>query len=462
MRNYFFFLILISLFLISSCNNNNEKNTNITIFDTVSDIPKIELINEYSNLISGIYCDTFENIQNKNFYKNYEKAISTTWNYFYLNQLMVIQQWAKNNNITSKNDTTTVFYPFSGPDYAFLHGFFPYANNYILVGLENIGFVPDFTEYTDLEIEQYINALSSSMTSFFLEGYFSTQTMKYSFRSADMNGVIHPLLFFINRTGNTVYDLKYFILDDFGKPSYTSNFSPLEKKVKGVEISFFGEYGYKKLYYLQFDLSNQNFYENPEFTTFITNFGQKNILLKSASYLLHEDFLGFFKNILQSQATKILQDDSGFSYEYLKKSGFKIELFGKYGHTLNIFEKYWQQDLKNDFNKANTSELPFRFGYNIPFDETAIIFAHSKQNIETEYPFYSIQFKMVWNKLPADSIPEILEDIDYYFDEGYYKYISGRFSNKNDAKNYLVKIKDLGYSDAFIIKFDADSKKIIE
>lgn len=460
MKNYLL-LLLFFLLVFSACENNSSPNThNVHLnLDTINS--EIQIINEYSNFIAGIYCDSFENVQSKNFYENYEKSITTTWNYFYNNQILLISKWAISNNITSETDTTTVFYPFSGPDFAFLYGFFPYANNYVLVGLENIGVVPNFKEYSDLEIEQYLNSLSNSMTHFFLEGFFSTQTMKNSFRSPNMNGIIHPLLFFINRTGHTITNMNYFTIDEFGKPIFVEKLEPLNKQIKGVKLSFVGDNGKKDLYYLQFNLSNESYVEYPEFATFISNYGHKNVFLKSASYLLQEDFISQFRKLLYNQAIKILQDDSGFSYDFLKKSGFDIALYGNYTRTLNIFENYWQEDLKNAFNSSNISKLPFRFGYNIPFDETALIFANNKQKQQYNYPFYTIQFIMSWNKISTDTISEQLIDIDFYYDEGYYKYVTGAFSTIEEAEIYLLKIKNIGYPDAFILKFDTNGKHLI-
>ncbi len=459
---YLYILFTVIIAILSSCNQpDTQKSINTQNTNTPKD-STISLINAYSDLIAGENCDEFTDVQNKNFYKNYEKSITTTWNYFYLNQLLVITNWAESNNITSKTDTLPVFYPFSGPDFPFLNAFFPYSNNYILVGLENIGVVPDFKQYSDLEIEQYLNSLSASMTDFFLNGYFSTQTMKYSFRNPDMNGVIHPLLFFIKKMNFNITKLKYFTLNNFGQIIYTDKFNPLEKNIKGIQITFDKDNEQKNLYYLQTDLSNQDFDQHPEFMTFINNFGEKTVLLKSASYLLHEDFMSTFKTFLYNQAVKILQDDSGFSYEFLKSDGFDISLFGNYSHTLNIFEKYWQKDLKDAYSTNNPAKLPFRFGYNIPFDETTLIFAKKQQSTTTDYPIFSIQFRMSWNKLPQDSLPQNLQNIDYYFDEGYYKYICGKFQTKTDAQNYLQTTVNKNFPNSFIIRFDENGKHIVE
>ncbi len=460
--NKLYFLFLILFFLIA-CDFENSIKKNVNNKDNNSDTGEIALINDYSKLIAGVNCKTFENVQNKNFYKNYQKSISTTWNYFYLNQLTLISQWSVNNNITSKNDTLTVFYPFSGPDFSFMNAFFPFAENYIMVGLENLGFVPDFRNYSDLEIERYLNSLSGSMTDFFLSGYFSTKNMKDNFRSPDMNGIVHPLLFFINKTENTITDFKYFEINHFGDLVYLDYFDPLSKRIKGLHFSFTGEYGNKDLYYLQFDLSNKNFNEYPEFTTFISNFGEKNVFLKSASYLLQEDDMSNFRDILNNQTLKLLQDDSGFEYQFLLSENYNIKLFGNYSHTLNIFDDYWQKDLKKAFeNKKNIPKLPFRFGYNIPFDETTLIFAKKKKKNAKKYPFYAVQFQISWEKIDMDTFPEYIKNPDFYFDEGYYKYIAGRFDNIKKAENYLKIIKNNGNKDAFIIKFDSLGRKIID
>ncbi len=459
-----FFVITILIFFLSACDNTNDNNTqqsdNQQVIGTAN--TKISFIDEYARFISGLKTDSFADIQTKNFYKNYAESIETTWNYFYLNQLLVITNWAKENNIISPDDTNTVFYPFSGPDYSFVSAFYPYAKNYLFIGLENIGSIPDFKQYTDLEIEQYINSLSNALKDFFSVGYFSTEKMKHNFRSPEMNGVVHPLLFFITRTGNKINNLEYFVINQFGLPDIVDSLNPTDTSIKGIKFSFSGDYGNKDLYYLQVDLSNDNFPQHPELLTFISNFKEKNIFLKSSSYLLQQDKFSIFRDFLIQQAAKILQDDSGFGYEYLLNSGFNVQLFGNYYHTLNIFKEFSQPKLQQAYEKQKPEKLPFRFGYNIPFDETALIYAIKNQQVtEEKYPVYKIQFKISWNKLKTSDFPQELQPVTYYFDEGYYKYMSGNYKTLPEAKNKLQTIKD-SYPDAFIVEINKNSKRIIE
>lgn len=455
-------ILIFTLTIIFSCNNDQNDSNSLNKGNVNSNNTKKVSIDDYAKFISGIKTQKFSDIQEKNFYKNYSKSIETTWNYFYLNQLLLITKWSTNHKLISELDTISVFYPFSGPDFPFVYSFYPYANKYLMLGLENIGEIPDFQKYSDIEIERYINSLSNSLTDFFHDGYFSTQNMKFSFRSENMNGVVHPLLFFITRSGNKIEKLQFFIIDPYGRMKIVKNLKRTDQEIKGLYISFTGKNGHKDLYYLQVDLSDQNFVNHPELITFISNFEEKNIFIKSASYLLQDENFSFFRKFLISQAVKIIQDDSGFGYDFLKKSNYDISLFGNYSHTLNIFEKYWQPELKKAYDKIKDHKLPFRFGYNIPFDETSLIFAYKIAPKEVQYPIYKIQIKMSWNKLSNDSFPESLQPIDYYYDEGYYKYTSGNYHNLQQTQKQLELAKKEGFKDAFIIEINRNSRKIIK
>ncbi len=423
------------------------------------DITKIE---EYAKFISGLKTEKYSVFQKKNIYKKYANSNSTNWNYFSKNQINGIRTWIANNNITSETDTTTLFYPFSGPDFTFAFSFFPYAKNYVLIGLENIGNIPELNDYTDLEIKNLLTSISKSMIEFYKNGYFSTVNMKNNFRKSNMNGVIHPLLYFIYKTNNTLTNYEYFVVDKCGILQPVEFHQPLDKRIKGIKLSFTGEYGEKTLYYLQTDLSDKNYKDYPELVAFISSFKNKNCFLKSASYLLQDFILLNFRDLLISQSNKIVQDDSGFSLEFLKKNNFNVKVFGKYSGTLNIFKEYKQNDLIEEFKKQKAEKLPFRFGYNVAFDKTAIIFAQKQQPPDIKYPVFKVQLQMSWEKLTKADFPESFESLDYYYDEGYYKYTLGNFTNKEECEKLLENVKKMGYNDAFIIKFTEKSRENFE
>ena len=457
-----FILLLLFLFLLS-CKDDVISNQNTQTQSNQSvNLQDFRQIDQYAKFISGFSTEDYKDFQEKDFYKNYSNSAETNWNYFSIHQQFVIMNWAEKNQISTTDDTATVFYPFAGPDFTFVYSFFPFAKDYLLIGLENIGEIPDFKQYSDIEIVNFLNSMSDGLVEFFTQGYFSTQTMKNNFRKNNVNGVIHPLLFFIYRTNHTIVDFQYFVINDLGKKEVVQKLETLDKRIKGVMISFDGKNGKKNLYYLQVDLSNENFKEHPELTTFISNFGEKNVFLKSASYLLQEDKLNDFRELLITQAYKIIQDDSGFDYKFLKSKNCDVSVFGKYTRTLNLFKDYWQPDLEDEFKNQNTKKLPFRFGYNVPFDETAIIFAKKQENTEIQYPIYKVQFRMSWNKLPLDSLPNNFSDVDYYFDEGYYKYTVGNFKTEDECRKTLEFVRKNGFSDAFMVEFNKEARRTIE
>lgn len=455
MKNFYTFFLLFLIVIIIGCTTQNTSNNDSSVINQ-----PINEIDKYAKLISASETNIFEEIEKKEFYKIYQKATITNWNSFYAKQLAVIINWSKANNLTDDQDTTTVFYPFSGPDLPFVYAFYPYAKKYIFVGLEDLGKIFEIDKASDLEIERYLNAISLAVSDYLLYGFFSTNNLKKSFLSPEMNGTIHPLLFFSARLGYNIKSFRYFYIDDCGKINYFNKLDPLNKYIKGFELTLQNANDLRKVYYLQFDLSNQNFQKHPEFYCFISNFGYKNIFIKSASYLLHQEDFSMIKNLILSQFLKIIQDDSGIKFSDLKQKNYLIQLFGNYKTTINMFKKYFQKDLKEEYEKQKPKILPFRFGYNIPFDQTTIMFI-KKANTPINYPFYSVQFKMSWSRLNEDSLSKFIPDLDYYFEQNYYKYISGKFKTLEEAINHKNYLKSLGYSDCFIIYLTDSTKTII-
>ena len=68
--------------------------------------------------------------------------------------------WAKTNFLDSDIDTTLLFYPFSGPDFLHAFQFYPNANEYILLALEEVGTIPDFKSISEDSTEVYARNLN--------------------------------------------------------------------------------------------------------------------------------------------------------------------------------------------------------------------------------------------------------------------------------------------------------------
>jgi N-acetylmuramoyl-L-alanine amidase len=67
---------------------------------------------------------------------------------------------------------------------------------------------------------------------------------------------------------------------------------------------------------------------------------------------------------------------------------------------------------------------------------------------------FGVQFATSKNKKPASSASfKNLENVWSYYHSGYYKYVSGRYANLNQAVDHLKIVRSKGFSDAFVVAF---------
>jgi len=469
---YFNLLILVIALFISSCNQETTEINNIKI-DTVfveklvtkpSEIIIFDtILNKKAEFIAGKSPNYYKKIEDKDFYKKHKKIVQKNWENFDIKNITPIKNWAKKENICfSESQNSTLFYPFSGPDILYGITLFPDCKNYILFGLENPGTIPDYKSLSDNLLEYYFENLSTSLRNLNRFGYFVTLKMKYDFRNSLLDGVVHIILFHLSLTDHVILDIKPFYLDNYGKEIYINQLSDLSKNIEGIKIWFKNKNKdeIKTLYYLQTDVSNKNLSENLEFAYFINNFENKQTFIKSASYLLFNNSFSIIKNIILEQSDIILQDDTGLPFTDFAENNFSTKIYGTYNKTINIYKEKFQPELKNALNtETHDKNLPFRFGYNNRFGETVLILAKNQKtnNQETNKIIYKVQLTMLWDKKDFnDSIFSGLPSslLDYYFDEGYYKYTLGLEYDEESCENLLELAHNKGFNDAFIAAFE--------
>ena len=469
------FIILLSIFI--SCKPENDTiNSNSKQNKLSNEIISDTLISSKAKFIAGKKTNLYSELQNADFYNNYQLEIDASWNKLYLKNLLPIKNWLKTQNITNENDSTTLFYPFSGPDFLYANTLFPYCRNYILFGLENPGIIPDFKSMNDTLLEQYFDNLLFSLKHINKMGFFITKQMKYDFRKKHFNGVIHILLFYLVRTEHQIISCTPFYLDPSGTPIPKQRIEVLDKRVQGIKLVFWKKDSKinKNLYYIQIDANNENIMNKLEFTHFISHFPDKITFLKSASYLLHNDTFSIVRDIVVEQSQKILQDDTGVPFKYLQNDTdnnifFNLRLFGNYSRTINIYSEKYQPKLQKALvNEEQEKKLPFKFGYNKRFGETILIFAEKQKNETTtlfnnDEIIYKVQLQILWKKIPVNSkIFDGLPPVDYYFDEGYYKYTIGNTTSEAECRELLHLAQGLGFEQAFIAGFYHGNRIVIE
>ncbi len=479
MRHLHFYILLItSSIYLTACNPDTEEDTKSSGYKNGISIKfsstkqssheKMLSRNTYNQIglyLSGQTSEQFKKLQRKKYYQNYKNKINQSWEQSTAKNLKEISKWSYLNFTSGVHDSTSLFYPFSGPDFLYANAFFPAADSYLLVGLENPGKLPNIAKMDDTKRTEYLSKLLYSLRYINEAGYFSTKQMMDDFTDASLNGIIHLLFYYISKTEHTITEISSVVVDDYGKLREKKNFQVEDKNPNGLKISFFknGNGKIKTLYYFPIDLSDENMKDNLGFLLFLSNFGQKNTFLKSASYILHNDEFRLIRELILKQSEYILQDDSGIPYSILKKSAYRIDLFGNYSRTIKIFAKNFQPDLQKALQQNGSSALRFKLGYNSWEDEMVLLLARKgtyvvdkpvtyKRNKESV--IYKVQFKSSWKKIPENSkMFKGMPAIDYYFNDNLYKYTIGNCSNQEECETFMKTAVNKGFIDAFIVAF---------
>lgn len=257
---------------------------------------------------------------------------------------------------------TTCFYPFSGPDIINAYLLFPDAKEYILIGLERAGAIPDLKNIKPEEFQNGIAALADGLQTFSKYNFYVTKDLESDIYKSKFHGLIPHLLMQMG-----ILDLKPVSAHtvEFDKQGYLQ-FSSLEpgETTRSVMFDVVNSMGIKKrIIYLQLDLSDPALARNEKAVAWLQKQSHLSVVLKAASYLLHLKDFNMIRSHILSNAEVIVQDDSGIPYHMLKEK-FQVALFGNYTGPNHVFPERNQPDLVKAFNTIPKKDLGFSFGYN--------------------------------------------------------------------------------------------------
>ncbi len=284
-----------------------------------------------------------------------------------------VRAWAS-SEIRDLQGHRALFYPFSGPDYLFAHELFPQAETYILCGLEPAESLPDLRGLSAGEIEAGLDTLRTALNSIMNAGYFVTVDMRRDLVASRFRGTLPILLAFLARTGATVDSVDIVRIDGAGNAVLAG---AAQGAAPGLMIRFHqGLGGMKRLFYFRQDLSNSGTRPGGPFLTFVSKQGYPPALVKSASYLMHQDSFSTIRNHLVRSTSGLVQDPSGVPWRSLLGSGLSLSLYGNYQGTLGIFSQQ-QPDLIAAYRSGRYPAQPVDFGFGYLFDpeRTSIVVA---------------------------------------------------------------------------------------
>ncbi len=378
-----FAISFVILFFSCADKNNSElsaaKNSDAQIIN--------KSLNESAMIFAGKSIDKDSKLyafSNSAVNKAYAKEINAAWKKFQEPNLKNISEWWKNHS--PKKNYSGVLYPFSGPDIMNALVFFPDADSYTMFGLEHPGIIPDLNKMTDAEIINGLKGLKNSLGTILHVNFFKTEGMAVELGNKSLNGITGLIMFFLSMNDYEIAGARKIIIN---KDSAIEDALPADEKINwqnppksrvpGVEISFRKNGGKIQTirYFMLNVIDNALTNNSPNFIPYIDKQGPYAAVIKSASYLMHNQNDKFTKiraSVLNS-CDYIVQDDSGVPLLYLTPDKWKVACHGFYDRPISLFANRAQKDLKEMFKKSSTGVLPFSYGYDYRINESNLLTA---------------------------------------------------------------------------------------
>lgn len=370
-------IIILAGAIVSCGGSGNDTKTDKK--DTVKVVKKdtVKINKQYTDIakfISGMPVDSSSELytlsQTKSF-KEYSVQTDSSWARLKRGRLAKMSEWSGNELSDLNKDLKTLFYPFSGPDFMHVHSFFPKAKKYIMFGLEPVGSVPDIKSMKDAELTPFFTALNTSIQDAVSMSFFKTIDMSKELNLTQIPGITPLIMLFVARTGHEIVDIKPWEFSNDGKISFIDKFTNLKSKEsydKGVEISFVetGDTVVQKIYYFSADVSDAGLKEDAKASGYFKNLDSNVVtMVKSASYLMHNDYFSTIRNYVLSKSKAFFQDDSGIPYRCIDQKKWDIQLYGVYNGPIQLFAGKYEKDLKEAYTsgKDKVKPLEFHYGY---------------------------------------------------------------------------------------------------
>lgn len=264
----------------------------------------------------------------------------------------------------------TLFYPFSGPDFATAHRLWPDAKRYVFVAYQRAGRLPPLAEQESGRFASTLALFREGIDSFAGLGFFITTRMNERFGQADeVEGILGILLLFAELEGFDVLtveplrvnadgtDVELHPGDRADRATWNSVRLQLRRRSDGGNVT---------LDYLRVDLTDRELDERPNEKAWVAAQCRYPTLLKAASFLLHRPSFTWVREQLLAQAPVILQDETGIPYDDLART-FELQLYGRFDGFHERFARAVDEDaLRAAYRQPGAAKpLDFKLGYDV-------------------------------------------------------------------------------------------------
>ncbi len=375
------------------------------------------IYNQYARFIAGMSVQkgALAELQSKPAWVEYSRYFDQNWKNLSRRLFVPERDWADKELGAVASSERTVFYPFSGPDFANVNAFFPRARTYVLMALEPLGEIPKFPAMNDGQLRSWFNSMKNSLHDLLNINYFISDHMDAEIEKTEVKGVLPVLLFMLARNNAEVLEVNYWTMGMDGRVRELPALGTTAKEfpalatsdldmnyIHGIRISFKSADSEEKqtLYYLRVNLYNQAFDRNGYFLNFLRRMAPFTTFTKSASYVMHMDKVSTARKFMLDMSRYIIQDDSGIPLRHFEQSLWNMKFYGHYVKPISAFSQNYQERLASVYREdKRIKSLPFGFGYYYKPGESNLMFAEKKfkDRRRDEAPFDNADKHFLYN-----------------------------------------------------------------
>lgn len=286
------------------------------------------------------------------YWQEYERRIGTP-----------LQKWAQTEVVAAPG--ATVFYPFSGPDFATVQRIYPDAARYVLVAMQRAEAPPALGHASAADLASFMGRFGVAWKQFAQLGFFRTLDLDEEAKHAGLRaGTVAPLIAFAVRSGYRVVSVEPVRVNDAGS-DLEIHPGPRDERSTWNSVRIVLQAGNRRvlLDYVRMNLADASLADRPGERAWIERMAGNRTVLKAASHLLQTARFSIVRDALLGQAPSILQDETGLEYTALAKA-FDVKLYGRFTKPHHLFNPESQKALAHAYkHQADVKPLAFRVSY---------------------------------------------------------------------------------------------------
>jgi hypothetical protein len=316
----------------------------------------------------------FDAVTKRPAWRAYREDVDRNWSRLQTERFAAMRVWSDREITPAVGPCDTLFYPFGGPDFVNAYVLFPGCSRYLLFGLEPVGSMPALERGDPQAVDALLAELRASLSDVFVRDYFITREMMTELKTPGVNGTLPLLLVFLARLDARIVDIRMESPWSQGEaaespvpaqdPGSGARRQPQRANAVTIRFATAGSTRVQTLSYARVRMEDTSFVKQEALQAYLDRHAPFTTMLKSASYLLHDNQFSRVRSAVLTGSRAVLQDDTGVPFRFFDKTAWSVRLFGRYSPPVKDFNYGRQPDLEGAYRDTSAvHDLPFSFGY---------------------------------------------------------------------------------------------------